>query len=131
MVKFGDYVIFVLYYCMMYDNLWLVVMKFMFIGVFKIYDNRQVVMMLDYDVQNKSEVNLKKYCQIEEFVGKYGVDFYFVGWGIGYQIMVEEGYVWLGIVIVVLDFYSNMYGGVGCLGIFMVCIDVVSIWVIG
>jgi homoaconitate hydratase len=38
-------------------------------------------MTLDHDVQNKSEANLKKYRQIEEFAGKHGVDFYPAGRG--------------------------------------------------
>jgi len=46
-------------------------------------------MTLDYDVQNKSEKNLKKYRQIEEFAQKQGVVFYPAGRGIGHQIMVE------------------------------------------
>lgn len=67
------------------------------IGASKIHDNRQVVMTLDHDVQvrfpltllllnlvanhvqNKSESNLKKYQQIEEFATKHGVDFYPAG----------------------------------------------------
>lgn len=71
-------------------------------------------MTLDHDVQNKSESNLKKYSQIEEFARKQGVDFYAAGRGIGHQIMVEEGYAWPGTMTVASDSHSNMYGGVGC-----------------
>ena len=62
-------------------------MKFMSIGASKIYNDRQIVMTLDHDVQNKSEQNLKKYRQIEEFANNQNVDFYPAGRGIGHQIM--------------------------------------------
>lgn len=76
---------------MTHDNSWPVALKFMDIGASKMHDNRQVIMTLDHDVQNKSEANLRKYRQIEEFAGKHGVDFYPAGRGIGHQIMIEEG----------------------------------------
>ena len=88
-------------------------------------------MTLDHDVQNKSETNLKKYRQIEEFAKKQGVDFYPAGRGIGHQIMVEEGYAWPGTVTVASDSHSNMYGGVGCLGSAVVRTDAASIWATG
>ncbi|KAF4633499.1 hypothetical protein G7Y89_g4619 [Cudoniella acicularis] len=51
----------------------------MSIGASKIHDLKQIFMTLDHDVQNKSETNLKKYQQIEEFAKKQGVDFYLAG----------------------------------------------------
>ncbi|EHL03812.1 putative Homoaconitase, mitochondrial [Glarea lozoyensis 74030] len=105
--------------------------KFMSIGASKIHDPKQIVMTLDHDVQNKSETNLKKYKQIEEFAKKQGVDFYPAGRGIGHQIMVEEGYAWPGTMTVASDSHSNMYGGVGCLGTAMVRTDAASIWATG
>ncbi|KAI6398699.1 mitochondrial Homoaconitase [Pyricularia oryzae] len=130
-VKSGDYVTLSPHHCMTHDNSWPVALKFMSIGASKIHDNRQVVMTLDHDVQNKSESNLKKYRQIEEFAKTHGVDFYPAGRGIGHQIMVEEGYAWPGTVTVASDSHSNMYGGVGCLGTPMVRTDAASIWATG
>jgi homoaconitate hydratase len=103
----------------------------MSIGASKIHDPKQIVMTLDHDVQNKSETNLKKYRQIEEFAKKQGVDFYPAGRGIGHQIMVEEGYAWPGTMTVASDSHSNMYGGVGSLGTAMVRTDAASIWATG
>ena len=51
---------------MTHDNSWPVATKFMSIGATSIFDNKQVVMTLDHDVQNKSEANLKKYANIEK-----------------------------------------------------------------
>lgn len=130
-VKAGDYVTLAPHHCMTHDNSWPVATKFMSIGASKIHDNRQIVMTLDHDVQNKSEANLKKYRQIEEFAKKHGVDFYPAGRGIGHQIMVEEGYAWPGTVTVASDSHSNMYGGVGCLGTPVVRTDAMTIWATG
>ncbi|KAF4120663.1 homoaconitate hydratase, partial [Geosmithia morbida] len=130
-VKAGDYVTLSPHHCMTHDNSWPVATKFMSIGASKIHNNRQVVMTLDHDVQNKSENNLKKYRLIEEFAGAHGVDFYPAGRGIGHQIMIEEGYAWPGTVTVASDSHSNMYGGVGCLGTPMVRTDAASIWATG
>lgn len=130
-VKSGDYVTLSPHHCMTHDNSWPVATKFMSIGATRIHDNKQVVMTLDHDVQNKSEKNLMKYRQIEEFAKKQGVDFYPAGRGIGHQIMVEEGYAWPGTLAVASDSHSNMYGGVGCLGTPVVRTDAASIWATG
>ena len=116
---------------MTHDNSWPTAQKFMSIGASKIHDPRQVVMTLDHDVQNKSESNLRKYAQIEEFATKQGVDFYPAGRGIGHQIMVEEGYAFPGTMTVASDSHSNMYGGVGCLGTPVVRTDAAAIWATG
>jgi homoaconitate hydratase len=116
---------------MTHDNSWPVAMKFMSIGASEIRNPAQIVMTLDHDVQNKSESNVKKYRQIEEFARKHGVDFYPAGRGIGHQIMVEEGYAWPGTLAVASDSHSNMYGGVACLGTPVVRTDAASIWATG
>ena len=80
-VKAGDYVTLAPQQCMTHDNSWPVATKFMSIGASKIHNRQQIVMTLDHDVQNKSESNLRKYRQIEEFAKKQGVDFYPAGRG--------------------------------------------------
>ena len=130
-VKAGDYVTISPHRCMTHDNSWPVALKFMSIGASKLKDPNQIVMTLDHDVQNKSEKNLKKYRQIEEFAKKQDVDFYPAGRGIGHQIMVEEGYAWPGSLVVASDSHSNMYGGIGCLGTPVVRTDAASIWATG
>ncbi|KAK5719653.1 mitochondrial Homoaconitase [Elasticomyces elasticus] len=130
-VKSGDYVTLSPHHCMTHDNSWPVATKFMAIGATKIHDPKQIVMTLDHDVQNKTEKNLKKYTQIEEFAKAQGVDFYPAGRGIGHQIMVEEGYAWPGTMAVASDSHSNMYGGVACLGTPVVRTDAAAIWATG
>ena len=127
-VRSGDYVTLSPYRCMTHDNSWPVATKFLSIGASEITKKEQIVMTLDHDVQNKSEANLKKYRQIEEFAKRQEVPFYPAGRGIGHQIMVEEGYAWPGTLAVASDSHSNMYGGVGCLGTPVVRTDAASIW---
>ena len=130
-VQSGDYVTLEPAHCMTHDNTWPVATKFFSIGASKIHNPRQIVMTLDHDVQNKSETNLKKYRQIEEFAKNQGVDFYPAGRGIGHQIMVEEGYAFPNTMVVASDSHSNMYGGVSCLGTPIVRTDACSIYATG
>lgn len=130
-VKSGDYVSIEPSHCMSHDNSWPVAMKFMGLGATRVKDNRQVVNTLDHDVQNKSEKNLLKYKNIENFAKKQGIDFYPAGRGIGHQIMVEEGYAFPYNLTVASDSHSNTYGGVGCLGTPIVRTDAASIWATG
>ncbi|KAK9450501.1 uncharacterized protein V1518DRAFT_414003 [Limtongia smithiae] len=130
-VRSGDFVTIRPQHCMTHDNSWPVAMKFMGLGATKVYDNRQVVLTLDHDVQNKTEKNLEKYHNIEKFGRDHGIDFYPAGRGIGHQILVEEGYAFPGQLTVASDSHSNMYGGVGCLGTPMVRTDAAAIWATG
>ena len=106
-VKAGDFVTISPAHCMTHDNSWPTALKFMSIGASKIHNPSQIVMTLDHDVQNKSEKNLKKYMQIENFAKKQGVDFYPAGRGIGHQIMIEEGYAFPGTLAVASDSHSE------------------------
>lgn len=130
-VKSGDYVSIKPAHCMSHDNSWPVALKFKGLGYKNVKDNRQVVMTLDHDVQNKSEKNLEKYKNIEQFGKEQGIDFYPAGRGIGHQIMIEEGYAFPLNVTVASDSHSNTYGGIGALGTPIVRTDAASIWATG
>lgn len=130
-VQSGDYVSVQPSHCMTHDNSWPVATKFMGLGATRVKDTNQVVLTLDHDVQNKSEKNLEKYRNIENFAKKQGLDFYPAGRGIGHQIMVEEGYAFPYNLTVASDSHSNTYGGVGCLGTPIVRTDAASVWATG
>lgn len=127
----GDYVTIKPAHCMSHDNSWPVATKFMGLGAKKVKDNRQIVCTLDHDVQNKTEKNLEKYTNIENFAKDQGIDFYPAGRGIGHQIMIEEGYAFPLNLTVASDSHSNTYGGVGSLGTPIVRTDAASIWATG
>ncbi|CAI5759231.1 unnamed protein product [Candida verbasci] len=127
----GDYVTIKPSYCMSHDNSWPVATKFMGLGASKVKDNKQIVCTLDHDVQNKTEKNLTKYRNIENFAKEQGIDFYPAGRGIGHQIMIEEGYAFPSNLTVASDSHSNTYGGIGSLGTPIVRTDAASIWATG
>ncbi|VEU20120.1 DEKNAAC101030 [Brettanomyces naardenensis] len=127
----GDYVTIRPAHVMTHDNTWPVALKFKGLGAKKVKDNRQIVNTLDHDVQNKSEKNLTKYRNIENFAREQGIDFYPAGRGIGHQIMIEEGYAFPGTLTVASDSHSNTYGGIGALGTPIVRTDAAAIWATG
>ncbi|KAK6198908.1 homoaconitase mitochondrial precursor [Scheffersomyces amazonensis] len=130
-VHSGDYVTIKPQYCMSHDNTWPIATKFLNLGATKVKDNKQIVFTLDHDVQNKTDKNLTKYKNIEEFSKKFGIDFYPAGRGIGHQIMIEEGYAFPLNLTVASDSHSNTYGGIGSLGTPIVRTDAASIWSTG
>ncbi|GME83630.1 unnamed protein product [Ambrosiozyma monospora] len=131
LVHSGDYVSIKPAHVMSHDNTWPVALKFKGLGAKKVKDNRQIVNTLDHDVQNKTEKNLTKYANIEQFAHEQGIDFYPAGRGIGHQIMIEEGYAFPSSLTVASDSHSNTYGGIGCLGTPIVRTDAASIWATG
>lgn len=130
-VHSGDYVSIQPAHVMSHDNSWPVALKFKGLGYDKVKNNRQIVNTLDHDVQNKSEKNLEKYTNIEQFAKSQGIDFYPAGRGIGHQIMIEEGYAFPGNLTVASDSHSNTYGGIGALGTAVVRTDAAAIWATG
>jgi homoaconitate hydratase len=116
---------------MTHDNTAAVISKFRAIGATRIFDPRQPVFALDHEIQSSEESNLKKYAQIEAFAREHGIDFYPAGTGIGHQIMVAEGYVLPGSLVVASDSHSNMYGALGALGTPVVRTDAAAIWATG
>ncbi|GMM45755.1 homoaconitate hydratase [Pichia kluyveri] len=131
LVHSGDYVSISPAHVMSHDNSWPVALKFKGLGAKKVKNNRQIVNTLDHDVQNKSEKNVEKYENIENFAKEQGIDFYPAGRGIGHQIMIEEGYAFPGNLTVASDSHSNTYGGIGALGTPVVRTDAAAIWATG
>ncbi|EEU40124.1 uncharacterized protein NECHADRAFT_103327 [Fusarium vanettenii 77-13-4] len=128
-IRSGDYVQIQPHRCLSHDNTWPIAQKFMSMDATRIKDPKQPVFALDHDVQSKTEANLRKYRLIEEFAKEHGVDFFPAGHGIGHQI--EELFVWPGTLCVGSDSHSNMYGGIGSLGVALVRSDAASVWATG
>ena len=119
------------HHVMTHDNTSAVMKKFQSIGAGKIVDSKLPVFVLDHDIQNTSEENLKKYRSIEAFAKSQGVDFYPAGSGIGHQVMCEQLYVVPGAFVVASDSHSNMYGALGAVGTPIVRTDAASVWATG
>lgn len=130
-VKSGDMVMIQPTHILTHDNTGAVIPKFRRMGGKKIFNPKQPVFALDHNIQDTSKQTREKYQTIESFAQKMLVDFYPAGWGIGHQIMIEEGYVWPGILVVASDSHANMYSGLGCLGTPVVRTDAAAIWATG
>lgn len=85
-VRSGDYVQIRPTRLLTHDNTWPVAKKFMSMNATKIKDPTQPVLVLDHDVQNRSETNLRKYELIEAFAKQHGLTFFRAGLGIGHQV---------------------------------------------
>ncbi len=107
-VRSGDFVSIRPRHVMTHDNTGAVIPKFKQIGATSIADPAQPVFAIDHDIQNTSPENLAKYAKIEAFAREHGIDFYPAGTGISHQVMVEQGYVVPGSMVVASDSHSNL-----------------------
>jgi homoaconitate hydratase len=116
------------FHVMTHDNTGAVMPKFHSIGAERVADPAQPVFTLDHNVQDTSEENLAKYRRIEEFADSQGVSFFPAGAGIGHQLMVEQGFVHPGRLVVASDSHSNMYGALAAVGTPVVRTDAAALW---
>ena len=130
-VHAGDFISIRPRHVMTHDNTGAVIPKFKQIGATKIADPSQPVFAIDHDIQNVTPENLGKYAKIQAFAREHGVDYYPPGTGISHQVMVEQGYVVPGSLVVGSDSHSNLYGAVAALGTPVVRTDAASIWATG
>src|SRR5712692_2658123 len=130
-VRSGDFVSIRPRHVMTHDNTGAVIPKFKQIGATTIADPAQPVFAIDHDIQNVTPKNLEKYAKIEAFAREHGIDFYPAGTGISHQVMVEQGYVVPGAMVVASDSHSNLYGAAAALGTPVVRTDAASIWATG
>lgn len=130
-VRAGDFVSIRPAHVMTHDNTAAVIPKFRSLGGTRIFAPSQPVFALDHEVQNDSPENLAKYAAIEGFAREHGLAFFPARHGIGHQIMVEEGFVLPGRLVVASDSHSNLYGGAGALGTPVVRTDAAAIWATG
>jgi homoaconitate hydratase len=130
-VRSGDFISIRPRHVMTHDNTGAVIPKFKQIGATTIADSAQPVFAIDHDIQNVTPKNLEKYANIEAFAREHGIDFYPAGTGISHQVMVEQGYVVPGAMVVASDSHSNLYGAAAALGTPVVRTDAASIWATG
>jgi homoaconitate hydratase len=127
-VRAGDMVTVRPAHVMTHDNTGAVLPKFRTIGADRVADPSQPVFTLDHNVQDTSEENLAKYRRIQEFAESQGIVFFPAGAGIGHQLMVEQGFVHPGALVVASDSHSNMYGALAAVGTPVVRTDAAALW---
>lgn len=114
-----------------HDNTSAVLGKFRALGGTRVFDASQPVFALDHEIQNTAEENLAKYAAIEAFAEEQGIAFHGAGVGIGHQLMVANGYVLPGTLVVASDSHANTYGALGALGTPVVRTDAAAVWATG
>ncbi len=130
-VHSGDYIFVQPKHVMTHDNTGAVIPKFRAIGAHRVARPEQPVFTLDHNVQDRSEENLAKYRAIAEFALEQGISAYPAGAGIGHQLMLEEGFVTPGSLVVASDSHSNIYGALAAVGTPVVRTDAAAIWASG
>jgi len=130
-VRSGDIVAIRPKHVMTHDNTGAVIPKFQSIGATRVRDPKQPVFGMDHDIQNTTPENLAKYAKIEKFASDHGIDYYPPGRGIAHQVMIEEGYVTPGSLVVGSDSHSNIYGAAAAVGTPVVRTDAAAIWATG
>ena len=91
-------------------------------------DPQQLVLVKDHDIQNHSTENHAKYAKISVFAERCGIRYEAPGRGIAHQVMIEEGHIRPGTLVVGSDSHSNMYGALAALGTPIVRTDAARIW---
>jgi homoaconitate hydratase len=129
----GDFVVLRPRHVMTHDNTSAVLPKFRAIAGAdaRVLDPDQPVFAIDHDIQNHTPENLGKYAAIRAFAERQGVRYYPPGRGIAHQVMIEEGLVTPGSLVVGSDSHANMYGALGALGTPVVRTDAAAIWATG
>ena len=89
--------------------------KFRELGVEKVWNPARIVVVLDHYVPNKDIDTAKKCLNIKKFVIEQGIENYYeVGkGGIAHQVLVENGYVLPGMILVGVDSHTTTSGVVG------------------
>ena len=131
-VRAGDMVTVRPAHVLTHDNTGAVMPKFhQAIGATRVADPTQPVFALDHNVQDSSAANLDKYRRIEAFAAEQGITFHPAGAGIGHQLMLENGFVLPGALVVASDSHANMYGALAAVGTPVVRTDAAAIWATG
>ncbi len=130
-VRSGDMITIRPFHVMTHDNTGAILPKFRAIGAQRVANPSQPVFALDHNVQDRTDANIAKYRAIEDFANDQGIVFHPAGAGIGHQLMVENGFVHPGSLVVASDSHSNMYGALAAVGTPVVRTDAAAIWATG
>jgi 3-isopropylmalate/(R)-2-methylmalate dehydratase large subunit len=102
---------------MSHDNTAAISLRFKEIGVDRVFKPEIQVIVLDHATPAPTEQYALNHKIVREFVKKYGIsNFYDVNVGICHQVLVEEGFVLPGQIIVGSDSHTTTYGAIGAFG---------------
>ncbi len=87
------------------------------IGVERVWDPEKVAVVLDHEVPAPSVEIAEAYKKAREVLKKVGIKHFFPeGYGVCHQVMIDQGFVVPGSLIVATDSHTTMYGALGAAG---------------
>jgi len=102
------------------------------IGVDKLYDPDRIVIIIDHRVPARTVENANQEKIARDFVKEKNLkNFYDVHKGIAHLVMMENGHVLPGDLVLGTDSHSTIYGCMGALGCGIGFTECASIWIIG
>src|ERR1700748_2957348 len=102
------------------------------IGATKLYDPKRLAIVLDHISPAKTEKYAKDQQTSRNFAREQGIEkFYDVDAGIAHLVLMENGHVKPGDLIVGTDSHCTIYGALGALGTGIGYTEVTSVWVTG
>ncbi len=116
---------------MSHDNAALVIKSFKEIAT-RPWDVNKIVIILDHRVPANTIKTAENHKQIREFVKKHGIkNFYDINYGICHQVMIEEGHVEKGMLIVGTDSHTTSYGALGAFSTGIGATEMAAVWATG
>src|SRR5512141_1343134 len=129
-VQAGEIVLLDVDYIMSHDNTTpLAIKAFREIGK-PIYDKNRIVLHLDHAYPAPNVLAAENHKKIIEFVKEQELPHFFMQ-GVCHQVMLEEGFITPGAVVIGADSHSNTYGVMGAFGAGLGSTEIAVAWVTG
>ena len=118
---------------MSHENADLVRKSFLEIGVDRVWDPTQIVIVFDHRVPAESERTATTHKAVREFVAAQGIpNFYDVGrGGICHQVLPENGHVRPGMLVVGTDSHTTTHGAFGAFSTGIGATEMAGVWTEG
>ncbi len=115
-----------------HDNTAAIIGTFNKIGVSKVFNPNQPVIVLDHCIPAATEKYAQNHKEIREFVKEQGLpNFYDINKGVCHQVVPEEGFVRPGGLVVGSDSHTTTYGAFGAFSCSIVRSEAAYIWATG
>jgi homoaconitate hydratase family protein len=117
---------------MSHDNTAFIVKKFVRTGVTKVWDPDKIVIVFDHCVPADNPAHRQNHEEARAFVAEQGIERFFdAGFGVCHQVMVEQGLVLPGQVLLGADSHSTLYGAMNAIGIPINRTEMAGVWATG
>ncbi|GAB4545256.1 MAG: homoaconitase large subunit [Anaerolineales bacterium] len=129
-VQAGEILLLDVDYIMSHDNTTpLAIKAFREIGK-PIYDKNKIVIHLDHAYPAPNILAAENHKKIIDFIREQGLP-HFYHQGVCHQVMIEEGYITPGAVVIGADSHSNTYGALGAFGAGLGSTEISVAWATG